>query len=104
MFYTRESLDYSLFHYIVEVDTPKRAWNILKEVFSEERVVEEDDIARHTKYQESHSEVEDSQEDCVYATTNVDRVIFDSENKIVNVAVLSDVSGSLYEQRQLIAA
>ena len=28
----QDSIDYSLFHYIVEVDTPKRAWDTLKEV------------------------------------------------------------------------
>ena len=59
----QDSINYSLFHYIVEVDTPKRAWNILKEVFSDELVVEESDFASHTKHQESQHEVEDSQED-----------------------------------------
>ena len=57
----QDSIDYSLFHYIVEVDAPKSAWNIIKEVFSEEPVVEESDFASHAKHQESHSEVEDSQ-------------------------------------------
>ena len=33
------SIDYSLFHYTAKADTPKRAWNILEEVFSEEQVV-----------------------------------------------------------------
>ena len=26
----QDSIDYSLFHYIVEADTPKRAWDTLK--------------------------------------------------------------------------
>ena len=42
--------------------------------------------------------MEDNQEDYVYATTNVDPVMFGIENKPVNVAVLSDVSDSLSEQ------
>ena len=46
----QDSIDYSLFHYIIEVDTPKRAWNIQKEVFSKERVVEESDFASHKKH------------------------------------------------------
>ena len=69
-----DSIDYSLFHYIVETDAPKRAWNILKEVFSEELVVEESDFENHAKNQESHSEVEYSQEDFDYEATN-DHVI-----------------------------
>ena len=32
----QDIIDDSLFHYIVEVDTPKRAWDTLKEAFSEE--------------------------------------------------------------------
>ena len=56
----QDSIDYSLFHYIVEDDTPKRAWDTLKEVFSEERIVEEDGFASSAKHQESHSEVEES--------------------------------------------
>ena len=32
----QDSLDYSLFHYIVEHCSQKTTWNILKEVFSEE--------------------------------------------------------------------
>ena len=43
----------------------------------------------------------DNQEDCVYATANVDPVMFDVENKPVNVAVLSDVSDSLFEQETI---
>ena len=35
----QDSIDYSLFHYIVEADTPKRAWDTLKEVFGEQRNV-----------------------------------------------------------------
>ena len=53
----QDIIDYSLFHYIVEADTPKRACNILKEVFSEEPVVEESDFASHAKHHGSHSEV-----------------------------------------------
>ena len=56
----QDSIDYSLFHYIVEADTPKRAWNILKEVFSEIQVVEESNLASHAKHRE------DSQEDCIH--------------------------------------
>ena len=59
----QDSIDYSLFHYIVETDTPKRAWDTLKEVFSEEPTVEEDDFVSQEKHQESHTEVEDSQDD-----------------------------------------
>ena len=40
----QDSIDYSLFHYIVEVDTLKRAWDTLKGVFSEEPTIEEDDF------------------------------------------------------------
>ena len=58
----QESIYYSLFHYFVEADTPKSAWNILKEVFSEELAIEEDDFASHPKHQESHSEVKYNQE------------------------------------------
>ena len=104
----QEIIDYSLFHYIVEADTPKRAWNILKEVFSEEPVVEEDDFASYAKHQESHSEVEDSQDDYVYEAASdhvnpkniVDLVVFvdDSEKKPANVTVLIDVSDSLFEK------
>ena len=46
----QKSIDYSLFHYIVEVDTPKKTWNILKEVFSDEPVLEESDFASHMKH------------------------------------------------------
>ena len=46
----QDSIDYSLFHYIVEVDTPKRERNILKQVFSEELVVEESNFASHAKH------------------------------------------------------
>ena len=45
----QDSIDYTLFHYIVEVDTPKRAWDTLKEVFSEEQTAEEDGFTNHTK-------------------------------------------------------
>ena len=58
----QDSIDYSIFHYIAEAYTPKRAWDILKEVFSEELVVEEGDFASHAKHEESHSEVEHSQD------------------------------------------
>ena len=50
-----DSIDYSLFHYIVEADTPKRAWDTLKEVFSEEPTVEEDDFVSQAEHQESHT-------------------------------------------------
>ena len=46
----QESIDYSLFHYIVEVETPIKASNILKKVFSEEPVVEESDFASRAKH------------------------------------------------------
>ena len=91
------SIDYSLIHYIVEAYTPKITLNILKEVFSEEPIVEEGDFVSHAKHQESHSEVEDNQEDYVYVATNVEPVMFDIENKHVNVVVLSDVSNSISE-------
>ena len=39
-------------------------------MFSEEPTVEEDDFASQEKHQESHSEVEDSQEDFVYEATS----------------------------------
>ena len=61
----QDDIDYSLFHHIVEVDTLKRAWDTLKEVFSEEPIVEEDEFESHTKHQESHHEVEDNQDDCL---------------------------------------
>ena len=74
-------------------------------MFSEERTVEEDDFASHAKHQESHSEVEDSQDDCVYEATsdhviptNIVVFVDDSENKPANVAILSDVSVSILEQ------
>ena len=51
----QNSIDYSIFHYIVEADTPKRAWDILKEVFSEEVTIEEYDVSSHIKHQESCS-------------------------------------------------
>ena len=51
----QESIDYSLFHYIVEVETPIKASNILKKVFSEEPVVEESDFASRAKYLASRS-------------------------------------------------
>ena len=56
----QDSIDYSLFHHIVEAGSPKRAWDTLKEVFSEEPTVEEDDFVSQAKHQESHTEVEDS--------------------------------------------
>ena len=49
LYLIQDSIDYSLFHYIVEFDTPKRAWDTLKEVFSEELNIEEDDFAIHGK-------------------------------------------------------
>ena len=104
----QDSIDYFLFHYIVEADTPKRAWNILKEVFNEEPVVEEDGFESQAKHEESHSEVEDSQDDFDYEATSdhvilakdVDPVMFneDNEGKHVTAAVLNDVSDSLFEQ------
>ena len=38
----QENIDYSIFHYIAEAYTPKRAWDILKEVFSEKEESLED--------------------------------------------------------------
>ena len=35
----QDNIEYSIFHYIAEDDTPKRAWDTLKEVFSEEPTV-----------------------------------------------------------------
>ena len=61
----QDSIDYSLFHCIVEADTPKRAWDTLKEVFSEQLTTEEDDFVSQAEHQESHTKVEDSQDDCV---------------------------------------
>ena len=99
----QDDIDYSLFHYIVEVDIPKEAWNILKEVFSEdEPAIEECDFANHAKHQESHTKVEDSQEDFDYqaasdhviTTKVVDPVVLADDNKPVNVVVPSDVSDS----------
>ena len=45
-----DNINYSLFHYIVEVDTPKRAWDTMKEVFSDEPTVEEDDFVSQAKH------------------------------------------------------
>ena len=74
-------------------------------MFSEEPIVEEDDFASH---EESHSEVEDSQDDCVYeadsdhviTAKDVDPVMFDDDNESnpVTAAVLKNVSNSLFEQ------
>ena len=105
----QDSIDYSNFQYIVEVDTPKRAWDTLKEVFSEEPTVEEDEFASQAKHGESHSELEDSQDECVYeavsdqviTTKVVDPVVLVDDNKLVNVVVLSDVSDSLSEQETI---
>ena len=83
--------------------------NPLKEVFSEEPTVEEDNFVRQGEHQESHTEVEESQDDCVYeaaidhvipAANDIDPIMFDddSESKPVIVAVLNDVSDSLFEQ------
>ena len=98
----QDSIDYSIFHYIEEADTPKRAWDILKEVFSEEPTTEDDDFASHAKHQE------DSQEDCVFEAVSdqisptkiVGPVMFvdDSEIKLVNIAMSSDVSDNLSKQ------
>ena len=76
--------------------------------FSEEPTVEEDDFVSQAKHQESHTEVEDSQDECVYEaasdhvipTKDVDPVMFDddSEGKSVTATVLNDVSDSLFEQ------
>ena len=49
----QDNIDYSLFHYIVEADAPKRAWDTLKEVFSEEPTIEEDDFVS----QENHPRI-----------------------------------------------
>ena len=85
----QDNIDYSLFHYIVEDDTPKRAWDTLKEVFSEEPTVQEDDFVSEAEHQESHTEVQDSQDDCVYEvasdhvipTKDVDPVMFDDDSE-----------------------
>ena len=71
-------------------------------------MVEEDDFVSQAEHQESHTEVEDSQDHCVYEAASdhvipakdVDRVMFvdDSENQPVTLAVLNDVSDSLFEQ------
>ena len=71
----QDSIDYSLFHYIVEADTPKKAWDTLKEVFSEEPTVEE-----------SHPEVEDSQNDCVYEDHVIPAKDFDGSIEVAIVA------------------
>ena len=42
--------------------------------------------------------MEEIQQDCDYAATNVDLVMFNIENKCANAAVLSDVTDSLSEQ------
>ena len=42
--------------------------------------------------------MEESQQDCDYAATNVDLVMFNIENKCDNATILSDVSDSLSEQ------
>ena len=82
----QDSIDYSLFHYIVEANTPKKAWDTLKEVFSEEPTIEEDDFISQAKHQESHTEVEDSQNNCVYEdhvipAKDVDPVMFDDDSE-----------------------
>ena len=92
----QDNIDYSLLHYIVEADTPKRAWDTLKEVFIEEPTIEEDDFVSQEKHQESHTEVEDSQDECVYEAGSdhviqaktVDLFVFvdDNENEPPNVA------------------
>ena len=107
----QDCIDYSLFHYIVEADTPKRAWDTLKEVFSEEPTVEENDSVSQAEHQESRIEVEDSQDDYVKEAASdqvilakdVDPVMFneDNEGKHVTAAVLNDVSDSLFEQETI---
>ena len=77
----------------------------MKEVFSDEPTIEEDDFASF------QNEVEDGQDDYVYEAASdhvipakiVDLVVFvdDSENKPANVAVLNDVSDSLFEQETI---
>ena len=52
----QDNIEYSIFHYIAEDDTPKRAWDTLKEVFSEEPTIEEDDFASHANHQEDGQE------------------------------------------------
>ena len=68
----------------------------MKSQFSEEEpVVEEGDCTIHAKHQESHSEVEDNQDDFVYEEANdhvnlakvVDPDLFVDDNKLVNVVV-----------------
>ena len=66
-------------------------------MFSEESVVEEDDSVSQEEHQESHTEVEDSQDDCVKEAASdhvipakvVDPVV------LVDLVVRSDVSDSL---------
>ena len=80
----------------------------LKEVFNEEPTVEEDDSVSQAEHQESHTEVEDNQDDCVYEVASdhvipandFDPVMFDddSERKILTVAILNDVRDSLFEK------
>lgn len=113
----QNGIDYSIFHNISDASTPKEAWDILKAEFNKEEPEENEaefseeepvDFASHAKHQESHSEVEDSQEDCVYDAANdqvspaklVDLDLFtdDSGIKPVNVEVPSDLSNSLSEK------
>ena len=78
-------------------------------MFSEELTLEEDDFASHAKHQESHSEVEDSQEDYFYEvgsdhvipTKVVDPVVLVDDNKPINVVVPNDVSDSLFDQETI---
>ena len=80
----------------------------MKEVFSDEPTVEEDDFVSQAKHQESHTKVEYNQDDCVYEATSdhviptndIDLVFFDddSERKHVTTVVLNVVSDSLFEQ------
>ena len=60
-----------------------------EKVFSEEPTVEEDDSVSQAEHQESHTEVEDSQDDCVkeaasdhvIPANDVDPVMFDDDSK-----------------------
>ena len=59
LFLIQESIDYSLFHNIVEVDTPKRASDTLKEFLSEEPTLEEDDFVSQTEVLSEEPTVEE---------------------------------------------
>ena len=97
----QDNIDYSLFHYIVEADTPKRAWNILKEVFNEHPVVQQWLLKSHKApgippWSGRQSSIYEAGSDHVISEKILDLFVFvdDSEKKPANVAVLSDVNDS----------